>query len=73
MDRTTLLNHFALAKEDLAEGDRHIERQESLIVMRERDGLDTATASAILNILRKRQAMHRQNVKRILRELGQTN
>jgi hypothetical protein len=70
IDRTLLLQHLSQAEHHAAEGRRHLARQEELIAELDRDGLDTAEALKVLATLRETQALHEQDVHRLLGELG---
>jgi hypothetical protein len=69
MDRGTLRQHLAQAQHHVAEAKRHVDRQEELIVQLERDGHDTSEAVKVLATMRATQALHEQNVARLLAEL----
>ena len=69
MNRDILLQHLAQAERHVARGNEHISRQETLIAKMDRHGHDTVDARKLLDTLRKTQALHRQDVGRLLREL----
>jgi hypothetical protein len=70
MDRAVLIQHLAKAKQHAARGRQHLVRQEELIAELDRDGHDTTEARKVLATLRDSQALHEQDVARLLRELG---
>jgi hypothetical protein len=67
--RETLLQHLAQAGWHVAQGEEHIYKQEALIAELDRDGHDATDARALLQIMRDTQALHREDVKRILTAL----
>jgi hypothetical protein len=69
MNRDLLLQHLAQAERHVARGNVHISRQETLIAEMDRHGHDTIDARKLLVTLRTTQALHRQDVERLLREL----
>jgi hypothetical protein len=69
LDRARVLEHLALAERHIAEGEKHLRRQEDLILEMQRDGLDTDQALDVLATLRETQALHHQDRERIQREL----
>ena len=69
MNRDLLLRNLAQAERHVARGNEHISRQESLIAEMDRRGHDTVDARRLLDTLRKTQALHREDVGRLLREL----
>ena len=69
MNRDLLLRNLAQAERHVARGNEHISRQESLIAEMDRRGHDTVDARRLLDTLRETQALHRQDVGRLLREL----
>ena len=69
MNRDLLLRHLAQAERHVARGNEHISRQESLIAEMDRHGHNTMDARKLLDTLRKTQALHRQDMERLLREL----
>ncbi|MGY3530350.1 hypothetical protein [Bradyrhizobium sp. USDA 4452] len=69
MDRVILEQHLALAERHAAQGRQHVARQENLIAELDRDGHDTTEARKVLDTLRITQALHEQDVERILGEL----
>ncbi|MHC2256100.1 hypothetical protein ACVILK_005792 [Bradyrhizobium embrapense] len=69
MDRVILEQHLALAERHAAQGKQHVARQENLIAELDRDGHDTTEARKVLDTLRITQALHEQDVERILGEL----
>ncbi|MHC2465553.1 hypothetical protein [Bradyrhizobium embrapense] len=70
MDRVILEQHLALAERHAAQGRQHVARQENLIAELDRDGHDTTEARKVLDTLRITQALHEQDVERILGELA---
>jgi hypothetical protein len=70
MDRAALLQHLAQAEHHVAEGRRHLARQEELIAELDRDGHDTTEARKLLATLRATQALHQEDVERLLGQLG---
>ena len=58
MDRKMELDHLALAEKAIAEGDRHIDREEQMIADLDRGGHDTRLARETLATLRRMQAEH---------------
>ncbi|WP_050405829.1 hypothetical protein [Bradyrhizobium embrapense] len=69
MDRVILEQYLALAERHAAQGRQHVARQENLIAELDRDGHDTTEARKVLDTLRITQALHEQDVERILGEL----
>ncbi len=70
MDRETLLLRLAKANRQLAYGKAHLARHEAVIARLDHDGHDTTAAQeAVLATLRQEQAVHEQEVQRILQEL----
>ena len=69
LDRARILAHLALAERHIAEGEKHLRRQEDLILEMQRDGLDTNQALDVLATLRETQALHHHDRERIQREL----
>jgi hypothetical protein len=67
----SILQELAQADRYVAEGRRHIVRQEELIAKLDRNGQDAEEARAILDTLEDTQALHIQHRDRILRELEQ--
>ena len=70
MDRQTMLEHLAMAKRHVAEGEIHLSRQRALIAELDRDGHDTADARAILATMLETQRLHVEDRDRILKELS---
>lgn len=70
-DRENLLQQLVEAERHIAQSEEHISTQEGLIAELDRDGHDTTEARAILDTLRQTQAVHRQDVARILKSLAQ--
>jgi len=70
MDRAILRQHLAQAERHVAEGKRHLLRQEERIAELDRDGHDTVEARRLLATLRATQRLHEQDVERLLGELG---
>jgi hypothetical protein len=58
MDRDMALEHLAQAERIIAEGERHIDHQERVVVQLDRDGRDTQEALALLARFRRTQAKH---------------
>ncbi len=58
MDRKMELDHLAIAEKAVADGERHIEREEQAIADMDRAGHDTKLACATLANFRHMQAEH---------------
>lgn len=58
MDRKMELDHLALAEKAVAEGERHIGREEQMIADLDRGGHDTKLACETLATLRRMQSEH---------------
>ncbi len=71
MDRAALQHNLAQAERHVAEGERHLARQEAIIAELDRDGHDATEALKLLATLRATQALHEQDLKRLLRQLSQ--
>lgn len=71
MDRSIKLEHLAEAEAHVAEGQRHIDRQEQIVAELDRDGHDTKQAWELLAIFRSLQIEHIAHRDRLLRELKQ--
>jgi hypothetical protein len=69
LDRSRILAHLALADRHIAEREKHLRRQEHLILELQRGGFDTKQALDVLATLRETQALHHQDRERIQREL----
>jgi Spy/CpxP family protein refolding chaperone len=69
--RENLLRQLVEAERHVAESEEHVSTQEGLIAELDRDGHDTTEAKALLETMRQTQALHRQDVVRILKSLGQ--
>ena len=65
------LDHLALAEKAVAEGERHIEREEQMISDLDRGGHDTVLARAMLETLRRMQAEHAPHRNLLLKMLGE--
>ena len=65
------LDHLALAEKAVAEGERHIERDEQMISDLDRGGHDTVLARAMLETLRRMQAEHVAHRNLLLKMLGE--
>lgn len=63
--------HLALLEEQVAQGERHIERQRDLVELLSRGGYDTADARALLQEFEESQAMHLADRDRLRAELGE--
>jgi uncharacterized coiled-coil protein SlyX len=72
MNRTQVLNHFALAERHVAEGEYHVANQRKLIEKLARDGLDTTTAEELLTTLEASLTMHRTDRDRLRKELDES-
>ena len=73
MDRKMELDHLAVAERAVAQGERHIEREERMIADLDRDGHDTTQARALLATYRLTQADHVAHRNRLLKMLQQRN
>ncbi|MDE1936666.1 hypothetical protein [Bradyrhizobium sp.] len=71
MDRKTELQHLALAERTVAQGERHIAREEQMISELDRAGHDTSEAVALLATYRRTQAQHVAHRNLILKMLQQ--
>ena len=58
MERKMELAHLAIAEKTVADGERHIQRQEQRVAELDRDGHDTEQALATLATFRQMQAEH---------------
>jgi hypothetical protein len=58
MNRKMELEHLALAERTVAQGERHIQREEQMISELDRAGHDTRDAMALLATYRRTQAEH---------------
>jgi len=74
MDRARKLAQLQQAERHVAEGKKHVAKQEALVAALERDGHDAYAAKAreILAVLRDTQARHEQHRQSILDELAQS-
>lgn len=68
MDRALILDHLAMAKRHVAEGEEHVERQKMLIAELARDGHDTAVAQKLLATLEQLQVQFTAERERLERE-----
>jgi hypothetical protein len=71
MDRDMELAHLAIAEKAVAEGERHIRREERMIADLDRGGPDTKLALAVLATYRRMQAEHVAHRNRLLKMLQQ--
>jgi hypothetical protein len=71
LDRQSRIEQLAQAERHASEGARLLAKQETLIAELNRDGHDTARALKMLVTMRNTQALHQQDVERILRELAE--
>jgi len=71
MNRKMELEHLALAEKAVAEGERHIQREEQMISELDRAGHDTREALALLATYRRTQAEHVVHRNLILKSLQQ--
>ena len=69
MDPMTIRQHLEQAERRAAEGRRLVEHQEALLAGLDRDGHDTKAVRKVLDALRETQALHVQDVRRLLEEL----
>jgi len=69
MDREMTVAHLAVAKRNVAQGERHIEHQEQIVSDLDRHGHDTAEALALLETFRHSKAEHVAHRDFLLREL----
>jgi len=67
MDPMTIRQHLEQAEWRAAEGRRLLEHQEALLAEIARDGHDTKAVGKVL--LRETQALHEQDVRRLLEKL----
>lgn len=65
-----LQRHHKMAREHVALGERHIERQKGSLAELDRDGHDTAIARRTLAVFEAKQAMHVDDLKTIEQELA---
>ena len=73
MDRALIKQHLERAEAHVAEGERHIRRQEEIIGELERDHHDTELARELLATLQQVQEAHiagRERLANMLRQLG---
>ncbi len=70
MQRAALQHDLAQAERHVARGGRHLARQEAIIAELDRDGHDTTEALKMLATMRATQALHEQDVRRLLKQLG---
>lgn len=71
MNREMELRHLALAEKAVAEGERHIQREEQMISELDRAGHDTSEARALLATYRRTQVQHVAHRNLILQMLHQ--
>ena len=71
MDRRTLVDHLALARDHVAQGRLHIAKQHVLIARLERHGRDTGKALETLRLFEAMQAEHVADCERLERALVQ--
>jgi hypothetical protein len=71
MNRTMELTHLAIAEKAVAQGERHIQREEEMIAELDRAGHDTKQALTMLATYRKLQAQHVAHRDQILKALQQ--
>ena len=71
MNRKMELEHLALADKAVAEGERHIAREEQMISDLDRAGYDTKEARSLLATYRRTQDAHVAHRKLILETLQQ--
>lgn len=69
IDRTLALQQLAQAERLFSRGERHVGRQEARIATLDHHGHDTSDARKLLTTLRESQALHREEIRRLLRAL----
>ncbi|MBR0789979.1 hypothetical protein JQ631_12945 [Bradyrhizobium manausense] len=69
MDHSLAQEHLVTAERHVAEGRRILARQEELIDLLQARGYPTDCAKKVLDTMRDAQAIHEQDVERILKEL----
>ncbi|HEV2549835.1 MAG TPA: hypothetical protein VGU20_21160 [Stellaceae bacterium] len=73
MDRATVLGHLQRAKEHVAQGERHIRRQQEIIQQLQDHGHDTELARELLATFEQLQVSHladRDRFAKMLEKLG---
>jgi hypothetical protein len=69
MNRETLLDHLAQAKEHAAKGEAHVARQREIIEELERDRHDATEAKRLLATFELTQQLHLDHIEHIEQEL----
>jgi hypothetical protein len=68
IDHRTLLQHLEQAERYVAEGEKHLFRQEEIVLWLENHRLDTRQARAVLETLRDTVTLYHQHRELVLRE-----
>ena len=73
MDRAMIEQHLNEAERDVALGVKHVNAQRAIVARRERRGLKTSRAEALLQILVEMQELHEKHRDQLVKELAEAS